>query len=190
MRRPFPEAFSAVRSGARARRNPDFPLIDRPIRPLFPKKYTFEHRSIATVMSWTTKRTDVVALTGHQPPCQSFPCLFRDLLQPCALDASTGIRHQSQFQAAARQRHERRVAGTREQSSWSKAGLVLFRRRTSPRRSISGIRPSCPIPGCPGRTEAPRGTVKEAPPVIETDQAWSTRLRLASKRCATSFYRG
>ncbi len=39
-------------------------LIDRPIRPLFPKKWNFETQVVATVMSVDENEPDVVALTG------------------------------------------------------------------------------------------------------------------------------
>jgi polyribonucleotide nucleotidyltransferase len=53
-------------------------LIDRPIRPLFPKGYTFETQVIATVLSVDLdNEPDVVALTGASAALHTSPIAFQ-----------------------------------------------------------------------------------------------------------------
>ncbi len=52
-------------------------LIDRPIRPLFPKKWNFETQVVATVMSVDENEPDVVALTGASAALHISPIPFQ-----------------------------------------------------------------------------------------------------------------
>lgn len=159
-------------------------LIDRPIRPLFPKKYTFETQVIATVMSVDHENEpDVVALTGASAALHISPVPFQGPVAAVRVGRINGeyvINPNSKLLQDSDMNVV--VAGTRDAVIMVEGGASFVSEADIAEAIHLGHQAILPILDAQDELRRLVGTVKEAPPVIETDQALVDSVyRLASK---------
>jgi polyribonucleotide nucleotidyltransferase len=159
-------------------------LIDRPIRPLFPKKYTFETQVIATVMSVDHENEpDVVALTGASAALHISPVPFQGPVAAVRVGRINGeyvINPNSKLLQDSDMNVV--VAGTRDAVIMVEGGASFVSEADIAEAIHLGHQAILPILDAQDELRRLVGTVKEAPPVVETDQALVDSVyRLASK---------
>ncbi len=154
-------------------------LIDRPIRPLFPKKYVFETQVVATVLSVDQENEpDVVALTGASAALHISSVPFQG---PVAAVRVGRVNGEFLINPSSKQLLESDinvvVAGTRDAVIMVEGG-ANFVSETDIASAIDHAHKAIqPIIEAQDRLQQMIGTVKEPPPEIILDEALAEEVR-------------
>jgi len=154
-------------------------LIDRPIRPLFPKKYFLETQVIATVLSVDQENEpDVVALTGASAALHISPVPF---MGPVAAVRIGRIDGNHVINPSAKQLEQSDinmvVAGSRDAVVMVEGGARFVSEADIAEAIDAAHRAILPILDAQDRLREMIGAPKEAPPVIIVDPALDAAVR-------------
>jgi polyribonucleotide nucleotidyltransferase len=158
-------------------------LIDRPIRPLFPKKFANETQVVATVLSVDMENEpDVVALTGASAALHISPVPFQG---PVAAVRVGRVNGEYLINPSSKQLQESDmnvvVAGSREAVVMVEGGARFVSERDIIEAITLAHRAILPILDAQDELQRKMGAVKEQPPKVEID----TALVEAVRRLAT-----
>ena len=153
-------------------------LIDRPIRPLFPKKWAFETQVIATVVSVDMENEpDVVALTGASAALHVSSIPFSGPVAAVRVGRVNGefIINPSAAQLAQSDMNIV-VAGTREAVVMVEGGAEFVPEEDIADAVMFAHQAIVPVVNAQDELQKLAGNTKEAPPEVVSDQALIDRI--------------
>ncbi len=154
-------------------------LIDRPIRPLFPKKYVFETQIVATVLSVDQENEpDMVALIGASAALHISCVPFQG---PVAAVRVGRVNGEFVINPTAKQLLESDlnvvVAGTRDAVTMVEGGAKFVSEVDLADAIFVGHKAIQPIIDAQDELQRLIGTVKDAPPEVVRDEALAREVR-------------
>ena len=154
-------------------------LIDRPIRPLFPKKYVFETQIVATVLSVDQENEpDMVALIGASAALHISSMPFQG---PVAAVRVGRVNGEFVINPTAKQLLESDlnvvVAGTRDAVTMVEGGAKFVSEVDLADAIFVGHKAIQPIIDAQDELQKLVGTVKDAPPEVVRDEALAREVR-------------
>ncbi|MGA2403195.1 MAG: polyribonucleotide nucleotidyltransferase [Syntrophobacteraceae bacterium] len=153
-------------------------FIDRPIRPLFPKKWAFETQVIATVVSVDMENEpDVVALTGASAALHVSSIPFNGPVAAVRVGRVNGefIINPSAVQLAQSDMNIV-VAGTREAVIMVEGGAEFVPEEDIADAIMFAHKAIVPVVNAQDELQKLAGNTKEAPPEVLSDQALIDRI--------------